>query len=72
MFDFFAEIAENTTQITTIVNWGISFIQQVYYTVIGSDGVRIMLGSLSALPLPIASLVTFMFSTAVFDFIRGR
>lgn len=72
MFDFFAEISENTSQAVTIVNWGISYVQTMYETIVQSHAFTALLSSLSGLPSPIAGMIGLTWSALLFSYMRGH
>lgn len=72
MFDFFSEVAENTSQVVTIANFFISEATSFVSAVIQNDTMQSIIQTVNAFPSPIVGVITPYFGVKLFDFLRGR
>lgn len=72
MFDFFAEIADNTGQLVTIGNYFISGISNFITSVKANEYFIATVDTISRFPAPISALILPYISMKIFDFARGR
>lgn len=72
MFDFFGEIADNTSQTVTVINWCLDSIKLFLTNVGESASWNTFLHTVSLFPAPLTALIMSYLSVSVFDFVRGR
>lgn len=72
MFDFFSEVAENTSQLVTVANYFITGATSFVSAVAQNDTMQSVMWTVNAFPSPIVGFVTPYIGVKLFDFLRGR